>query len=191
MTSPVQSIALAAATLAQKRDYATTFLSLDIPADADESTIDSYLQRAQPGIEMIFALTAPEASPEASPEAAAEIAAQPEPQGHGAVGTLGRGDPRAIISIPVVDTEDRSGENDVIVGVNGRAWQLKRGVDLPVPWRVVEALQNAIGESVRQDPSTGDETRSINKRVGFQFVEKPSDAAIAAWHQETDALFCA
>lgn len=187
MTSPVTSIALADATPEQKRAFATNFLSLDLEPDTDDATIDSLIARAQPGIGHIFVMT----GPDAAPEIAAEAAAEPEPQGVGSVGTLGRGDPRAIIQIPVVDTEDKSGENDVMVGVNGRAWQLQRGVDLPVPWRVVIALQNAIGESIRHDPSSGDETKTINKRVSFQFVEKPSDAEIKRWHEETDALFCA
>lgn len=109
-------------------------------------------------------------------------------------GSLGRGDPRAVIRIPVVDTEDGAGARDVVVGVNGRAWQLKRGPDLPVPWRVVEALKNAKMHVVRhsfEEGREGDVDIRIADRFAVQMLSGPSQAEIDEWVERTGAEFCA
>ena len=35
----------------------------------------------------------------------------------------------------------RSDKEDVFVGVNGRTWQIARGVEVELPWNVVKVLQ--------------------------------------------------
>ena len=35
----------------------------------------------------------------------------------------------------------RSDKEDVFVGVNGRTWQIARGVEAELPWNVVKVLQ--------------------------------------------------
>ena len=35
----------------------------------------------------------------------------------------------------------RSDKEDVFVGVNGRTWQIARGVEVELPWHVVKVLQ--------------------------------------------------
>lgn len=34
----------------------------------------------------------------------------------------------------------RSEKEDVFVGINGRSWQIQRGVEVEVPWNVVKVL---------------------------------------------------
>jgi hypothetical protein len=193
----VVSITLSEATLDQKRAFVTQFLNLDIGDDASEAEIDAKIALAQPGSPIIFAEETDETLAAEQAEAAAIVAApddSPQAGPGGMVGTLGRGDPRALIEIPVVDTKDGSGTADVNVGVNGRVWQLKRGFELNVPWRVVVALQNAIGNKVQHvDKGNGvvDEIVTPTRRVGFSFLEKPKAAEIDAWLERSGAEFCA
>lgn len=43
-----------------------------------------------------------------------------------------------VINLPITRTE----KDDVFVGVNGRTWLIKRGVDVEVPACVVEVLRH-------------------------------------------------
>ena len=43
-------------------------------------------------------------------------------------------------------------KDDMIVGLNGRIWQIKRGVDVEVPWAVAEIIR----ESLEQDQATAE-----------------------------------
>jgi hypothetical protein len=193
----VVSITLSEATPVQKRAFVTDFLNLDMPETASDDEIDAAIARAQPGSPIIFAEETADSLAEEQAAAAAIVgAADDSPQAGpgGMVGTLGRGDPRALIEIPVVDTKDGSGTADVNVGVNGRVWQLKRGYELNVPWRVVEALQHAIGTKVQHiDKGNGEVEERITptRRFGFSFIEKPKQAEIDAWLERTGAEFCA
>lgn len=54
--------------------------------------------------------------------------------------------------------EEENELNSVKVGVNGKIWQLKRGVDIPdVPEEVIEVLRNAKASRIVQsvNPTTG------------------------------------
>jgi hypothetical protein len=190
----IKPVAISESTAQQRLDYVRNFLNLEISGTEDESDILSKINAAQPNSTMIF-VNEPDTSAETTAgETAGEVTLSPEEATGRQSGTLGRGDPRAVIMIPVVETEDGSGARDVVVGVNGRGWQLKRGVDLSVPWRVVEALDNAVAHIVRHSQEEGREGEVIihtAKRVSYQFIEKPTAAEIAAWHERTDALFCA
>ena len=64
-------------------------------------------------------------------------------------------------TINIAKTNDDTGSDDVFVGVNGKGYLLKRGVDIPnVPASVVDVLRNAV------------ETRYSQKRVqGSNAVE--------------------
>jgi hypothetical protein len=45
----------------------------------------------------------------------------------------------------IIDEQDSSeGHDDVVVGVNGKAYKIKRGVEVELPLEVVEVLKNAI-----------------------------------------------
>ena len=43
-------------------------------------------------------------------------------------------------------------KDDMIVGLNGRIWQIKRGVEVEVPWAVAEIIR----ESLEQDQATAE-----------------------------------
>jgi hypothetical protein len=196
MTTEVRNIPMAEATEAQKRTYASQFLNLDLSSAVTEADVDAAIGRAQPNVTMIFVLDAPIAEDEQAEAAALAASPEDKPSGPGMVGSLGRGDPRAVINIPVVDTKDSSGRADVVVGVNGRAWQMQRGVDISIPWRVVEALQNARGERVEHEqnklnPAEVDEIVTPFQRHAFSFIEKPSKDEIDAWFERTKDEFCA
>lgn len=171
---------------AQIRDYLERFLNIDVPEDADHAQLVSLVERAQPNNRLIFVLTGQDSLQDeqqpAGPSEDGNAGAQ--------MGTLGRNDPRWEINIPIVDTEDNSGKNDVLVGVNGRAWQIKRGVDVSVPHRVVEALRNAVADIIRHDDEGNIQSRRA-ERFPFHVVSRPSQDEIDAWLERTGAEFCA
>jgi hypothetical protein len=191
---PIKPITIEQATPDQKADYARNFLQLDLRGTESPTEIDALIAKAQPNNTMMF-VNEPDAPEDvAAAETVGEVPLKPEEASGKQAGTLGKGDPRAVIMIPPVETEDGSGARDVLVGVNGRAWQLKRGVDLPVPWRVVEALQNAVADTVRHRSDEGHEgevTVTKTRRFNFEFIEKPSAAEIADWRERTGKQFCA
>ena len=54
--------------------------------------------------------------------------------------------------------EEENAPNYISVGVNGKAWQIMRGVDVPgIPEEVIEVLKNAVAYRLVQsiDPVTG------------------------------------
>lgn len=185
MTQPVKSLNIEEATDDQRLTFARQFLNLDIASDANDATVRAAIATANGNSPLIFVQTNEDP---ADPETASAVEQEPEDSGPVA-GTLGQGDPRATIIIPVIDTQDDSGSRDITVGVNGRAWQLMRGVPLSVPWRVVEALQNARGESLSHvhtdDGKIVDRTSSFSRHA-FAFEDQPSAAEIKAWHERTD-----
>jgi hypothetical protein len=190
----IRPIPLTEAQPAQLRDYARSFLQLEVTAEDSDSSVMSKIKAAQPDAVTIF-VNEPDTPEEVvAAETAGEVPLRPEEESGRMVAGLGQGDPRAVIEIPQIETEDGSGSRDVLVGVNGRAWQLQRGQRLPVPWRVVEALRNAKATIVRHSSEEGREGEVLTHdaaRVGFQILEQPSAAEIAAWHERTDAMFCA
>lgn len=190
---PIRQVPIAESTPAQRRLYASAFLNLPVEDSDSDTEISSKIAAAQPGATLIFVQDADTPADMAVAETAA-VVLKPEEATGKITGTLGHGDPRAIIHIPTLDSEDGSGARDVVVGVNGRAWQLQRGHDLPVPWRVVEALQHAQSDIVRHRHDEGHEGEVDIKRaarVAFHFIEKPSQAAIDSWVERTGAEFCA
>jgi hypothetical protein len=79
---------------------------------------------------------------------------------------------------------------DVGVGVNGMVWQLKRDVNLDVPWRVVEALGLTDQDIVRHTEE-GEVVITTSRRVQVQFpLGMPSMDDIKAWRARTDDVFC-
>lgn len=184
----VKSIPFETATEAQKRTFANTFLNLELDPDANIAHVEAAIRQANGGdVKTIFTLEADEGLAPAADQVT-QTAADVVP---GSMqGSLGRGDPRWKIVIPIVETDDGSGSRDVIVGVNGRAWQMKRGVELNVPHRVVVALDLAYA-TVYSDDDAGNRTQHEAKRFSYQTNERPSDAAIREWELATQDQFCA
>ena len=191
---PIRPIKIMDASPEQRVDYVRTFLNLPLTGAESESEVLAKIDQAQPGQGMMFVNEPDTPQDMAAAETVGEVPLKPEESTGKMTGTLGKGDPRAVIFIPPVETEDGSGTRDVLVGVNGRAWQLKRGVDLPLPWRVVEALQNAVADTVRHRDDEGHEGEVVvtpTHRINFNFVEKPPQHEIIEWRERTGADFCA
>lgn len=175
------------ATPEERLIYAKSFLNLEIPDDADEAQVLTLLHAAQPQSEMIFVEeSAPEIDridPPALNESLTENAAR-------VAGSLGHIDPRAIIHIMKIEgNEGETINDDVGVGVDGRIWQLKRGVDLNVPWRVVEALSLTEQTIIRHNDK-GDVIERTSRRIPYTIISQPSPEEIEEWHRKTDGLFC-
>jgi hypothetical protein len=179
--SDIQPKAIDEASAEERRAYATTFLNLDLVGTESDDDILAKIRAAQPGLATIFVQIEPEPVPETE--------LLPEEQAGRMAGSLGRGDPRAVIFIPNVETDDNTGSADIYVGVNGKGWQLKRGVDLPVPWRVVEALGLTLQDIIRHDDE-GNVIKTAAMRFPVQVMKRPTDEQIAEWHKRTDDQFC-
>lgn len=190
----IRHIPITEATPEQLSEFARTFLNLDLNGRESPEQILVKIQSAQPGSNLIFVNEVDTEADLAAQEIEGEQPLRDEEAKGKQAGTLGRGDPKAVIFIPIVETEDNSGARDVVVGVNGRAWQLKRGVDLPVPWRVVVALENASATIIRHRNDEGHEGEVAMhdaRRFNFNFIERPSQGEIDAWLERTGAEFCA
>lgn len=191
---PIKPIQIDAADDAQRVDYVRNFLNLELAGNESDAEIRAKIERAQPGNTMMF-VNEPDTPEDVAAAETAQVELKAEEAAGRQAGTLGKGDPRATIMIPVVETEDGSGSKDVLVGVNGRAWQLKRGVDLDVPWRVVEALRNAVADRVTHRQDEGHEGEVIvtpTQRFTLTFPNgQPSAEVIDEWRERTGKQFCA
>ena len=74
--------------------------------------------------------------------------------------------------------------------MNGVVWLLQRGKPLTIPYRVFEALEIAVKDSITHDKNTGDVHSTLVRTVPYQVLERPSDEEVAAWRARTDHLFC-
>lgn len=188
----MQPIPVLDATPAQRRSFATDFLGLDLEATDTDETIFAKIMAATNNGETIYV------QPE-DDSAAHSQAGDPPPRVPGASapadvqrmqGTLGRDDPKVTIFI---NNEDRNGEiydRDVNVGVNGTVWQLKRNMALTIPYRVYEALELAVRDSITHNPNTGEEHSTPVKAIPFNVQSMPSAAEVAAWRERVDSAFC-
>jgi hypothetical protein len=188
--SSIKSIQIDEATPAQIAAFARNFLNLDVSPEASDDQILSRVKAAQPGIATIFVMADEfEEVERINPPLASQVLEGEAQNVDRLAGSLGRDDPRAIISIMSVESEDGRGSEDVPIGVNGRIWQLQRGKDLNVPWRVVEALRRCVQTIVRHDDE-GNVTEREAARYPFTILQSPSQQEIADWHERTDGAFC-
>ncbi|WP_375188407.1 hypothetical protein [Sphingobium yanoikuyae] len=175
------------------RAYATNFLNLETTGSETDAEVLALIQRAQPGISMIFVLNAPSADDEPITGSYDVIADEPAAtqEAHDRIaGSLGRGDPRVEIFIPM-SGEDNIGRADVGVGVNGVIWQLKRGQNIEVPWRVVEALGLTEQDIIRHDMDKDEVIVTKAMRFPIQFPKgMPNPDIIKEWRARTDSSFC-
>lgn len=95
-------------------------------------------------------------------------------------------------AIVLEDARDANEINPVPVSVNGRAYQLKRGVRLEVPPEVVNVLNDAVTE--RSIPVVGEEgilsgmTTRKARRFPFMLIGKAVDETGKRLLEETDAV---
>lgn len=190
---PIRHVPLAETTPEQRFAYAANFLNLPVENADTPDTISAKIAAAQPGVTHIF-VNEPDTPEDVAASEVVDVPLKPEESAGRIAGSLGKGDPRAVIFIDAIESDDGSGSRDVVVGVNGRAWQLKRGVDLPVPIRVPLALDIAIQDAVRHSQEEGHEGEVIintSRRIPYRYVVKPPQAEIDAWVERTSAEFCA
>lgn len=93
------------------------------------------------------------------------------------------------VSIRVNESERPEDNNEVLVGVNGRAYQIKRGVEVAVPPEVVHALENAvIDKAIPQFTDNGMPNGFIlrpTRRFPFEFVNAEAHLKYKAWLQQS------
>jgi hypothetical protein len=194
MTFPkMRPVSIWEADTEQRREYAVNFLQIDIEGDTDEA-ITSKIMQANAGSEQIFVSDVP-AVPDQGGDDPLRVDGATHPEltpvhMPGLQGSDGKGDPQVVINIPVEMRNNEAYDRDVEVGVNGRCWQMRRGIDLPVPYRVYLSMRDAVGTSVDHKTVGADvvETERSVPRIPFNVVRMPSDEAIAAWHERTDKL---
>lgn len=199
----ISSLPIDDASPEQRRAFVRDFLNLEVAPNASDDEVLASIQRAAPGTTTIFIQdTAPQPDEPVAgvhpadtrtPEQEAMLERlRPEEVGAPVTGSLGKNDPRSTIVIPTVETDDGTGAMDVTVGVNGIVWQIKRGVEVSVPQRVIEALNNTVATSLRHEQQHDGEVlelRSDAKRVNFFYVEKAPAAAVDQWRKDTAAMF--
>lgn len=182
---PIKNKLLADAEPHEIRAFATNFLNLDMTGSENDAEVLAMVERAQPGISLIFVEEKEEA--EGPLTGTYDIIQQDDGR---LTGSLGRGDPRVVINIPF-GSEDTIGRADVGVGVNGVVWQLRRGQNIKVPWRVVEALGLTEQDVIRHDMEKDEVIITKAMRFPIQFPEgMPSRETIAEWRERTDDSFC-
>lgn len=190
--SKIKSIQIDEATPAQIEAFARAFLNLDVKQGASDTEILSAVNAAQPNATTIFVMDDDEQEgfqERIDPPLAGEVLAQGAKDVGRIAGSLGHEDPRALIRISPGNSEDARGSDDVAVGVNGRIWQLKRGVDINVPWRVVCALRDSVERVVRHDEQ-GDIIERDAERYPFSILQGPTQQEIVDWRARTDDAFC-
>jgi hypothetical protein len=67
------------------------------------------------------------------------------------------------VALLIHEQDGLAGSDDVFVGVNGRGYQIKRGVEVLVPPEVVEVLNNAIITHFEPDKDGGMRERSVRR----------------------------
>lgn len=185
------------ATEIQRRLFAKDYLSLEGIDGMSDDTLLSTIVACNGGSEMIFIAVEQDPAPTAQQESATQAKVGPlvdpfrdpaTPPSGGMAGSLGHDDPKVEL---IIHAENRNGETynrDVEVGVNGRVWQIKRGVKATVPYRVYLAILDAVQTNYTHENVGNDviEVASDAPRVTVQPSVLPSKQEIADWHARID-----
>lgn len=178
------------ANAAQLRYYAETVLGLDgVKPGQSAGHLIGKIQAASPDITQVEVpetmIEAPEAIQPGKP--AAPASASPAPSGR--EGGHFRYDPK--VTLQVQSTNDGSRPKRVFVACNGDVIEIKRGVDVTIPYRFFLALENAVElrprESDEINPNTGMPVIEMVEQPSYPYSVKamPSAEEIAAWHART------
>lgn len=93
----------------------------------------------------------------------------------------------ARIVIHIDESQDPQDTNEVPVQVNGRAYQIKRGVPVGVPPEVVVALENAVSDrAVPQTDEAGNPRGVVlrpYRRYPFRIVDVESQQRMDRWRK--------
>lgn len=172
--------------------YAQRVLGLDVNKGANNSTIIAKIESAQPGtteidVEETADMQTNASSGDTLTPAAADVPEDTHQAAHF------RHDPK--VTVRISPTSDKTRAKDVQIAVNGDVVIVKRGAEVPIPYRHYLALRDAVEK-------VGRETDEINPKTHMPIIEwvdlpsyeysvlrMPTDAEIADFHKRTDAAF--
>lgn len=200
----MKTIHIDQASAAQLRFYAETVLGLEIPKLANAGQVRAKIEAAAPGT---IAISVEGDAPESPAQAAAversavARAHMPKPQEkiedvrsrvHGLSAKQAAAhhhDPKIGIYMQVGN--EKGGERDVPVNVNGVQFLIRRGEWVEVPYRVFEALQVAVQTMFEPVPDEQGRTVATPRDVfsyNFSTRNAPSEAEIAEWRARTEGV---
>lgn len=199
--SKMKTVSIQEASNASLRWYAGTKLGLDdIKKGQQSAFLIGKIRSVEPDVDMISVpeegenvatttdtLEALQARREAENEAAAQVFDPEQPQSRESLHQ--KNDPKVVIN--VARTNDKTRPRRVFLTCNGSTIEIQRGVDVEIPFRFLETLQNAVEkrslETSDTNPVTGLPIRewAEQKSYDFQIVSMPSAEVIKAWHERT------
>lgn len=184
MQKKFESKTISEATPEQLRGYAAQFLGIDVNGASDAQVL-AKVKAANDG-DTIFVATAPEETDQTgSPPPNVEgTNAAPEDSGS-LVGSFGRADPKVQLTLHAEERDGVVVSRHKEVSVNGRAFLLKRGESITIPYRIYMALANAERDAITHDKE-GNVVHQKVKNTPYNVEVMPSPAEIAAWEAQTN-----
>lgn len=180
----MSKIPLENASPTQLRHHAGVVMGLDVSPNNNSAQLIAKIRAADPALAEIEVTEDEPAKIENRPAPATPAAAD----GEAVLGTSYHHDPKVTLSIP--STNDKGGDRDVQVAVNGDTILIRRNVPVPVPFRFYEALRMAKENQMSQTQARpGEPARIIEREVmayPFQVEEMPPAHEVAAYRKRTD-----
>jgi hypothetical protein len=176
-----ETVSIDEASPEQLRDFAKTFLGIDVSND-DDNAVLAKVRAANEGTTIFVRSAQDEADQTGSPPP------KPADVGGGLVGSLGRDDPKVTLTLHAEERDGVVVNRHKEVGVNGVVWLLKRGESITIPYRVFMALNDA-ERHVITHTSEGEVREQKVKNTPFNVERMPSQEEIKAWHAQTDSQF--
>lgn len=197
----VNKVSLDAADFPSLKHHAEVVLGLEVKTGTNAKQLIAKIQRADPSITEI-----PVAEGTASEQPGDVVEVTPvrstTEANAGKVSPVTRrhADPMHSSNDPKVrllvnKTADKTRAKIADIQVNGVVFRIQRGVEVDVPYRVYEALENAkekaAVDSDEINPQTGEPFKEWEEVYSYPFMVKsmPSEEAIAAWRETTSENF--
>jgi hypothetical protein len=182
MTTKFESIKIDEAKPEQVRAYAANFLG--IPVDGvEDGEVMAKVRASIEGNQIFVAKGLDDVDQTGTPPADVE-----QNTGGGLVGTLGRSDPKVVLTLHAEERDGVVVNRHKEVGVNGVVWLLKRGEPITIPYRVYVALKNAERHVITHTPE-GEVREQIVLNTPFNVERMPPQEEIDAWQRETAQQF--
>lgn len=188
MTDTSNMIALDEADYASLKAYAEVQLGLEVKNPSNSAQVRAKIRTVAPDLTHIpgKAAVAPAAAPVAPAPAAPAAPVAAEVVKYDLYNA--NLDPK--VKIVVDKTADGMRARDVVVSVNDKVWQIKRGEEVNVPYRVYHALMIAIEKRAvfnGEVNSFGMPEYEYQDVMSYPFrvLEMPDKAEIERWHRET------
>jgi hypothetical protein len=86
------------------------------------------------------------------------------------------------VKVVIDESQNPSDPSRALVIVNGRAYDIQRGIETDLPPEVVEALENAVADKVFQSADGEIHTRPT-KRFPFRIQDEEGQRVMAAWKE--------